>query len=83
MYSYAAVVGANDPDRGDSAAFNTAAFFAGIEPTNLPTIDDDVEYEGTAAAGVGSESGSESTPPAAVARCTPTSVPAGSWARSV
>ena len=59
MYSYAAVVGANDPDRGDSAAFNTAGFFAGIKPTNLPTIDDDVEYQGTAAAAVGSEIGSE------------------------
>ena len=59
MYSYAAVVGANDPGRGDSAAFNTAGFFAGIKPTNLPTIDDDVEYQGTAAAAVGSEIGSE------------------------
>jgi hypothetical protein len=55
QYSYAALVGGNDPAKGEAAAANTAGFFAGTAPTALPT--GKVSYAGTAVAGMASGEG--------------------------
>ncbi len=57
MYSYAALVAGNDPEKGEAAAVNTAGFFAGDAPTDLPTANEDVYYAGSAIAGMATTDG--------------------------
>ena len=61
--SFAGFVAANDPTLANAshAAFNGAAFFGGTAPTNLPTANATVTYNGNSAAGMetGSSSGVE------------------------